>query len=150
MSVERLACPKCGSNNFATQARCWSCGTALTAGAPAPGVPHSPLLTPHSPVSDSPSGLAIGAAVVLGLFFPLLAVPVGIVFLMLDDRKKTKIGWHNILWGTVGTVLHVVGTMALSAMLTPMLINAATRAAGQARGNVEQGAGMPSSGLPGQ
>jgi hypothetical protein len=96
------------------------------------------------------SGLAAGAAAVFGLFFPALAVPVGIVFLMLDDRRKAQIGWLNILWGTIGTLVHIAATMALSAMITPMLLNAATRFSGQARQGIEQRTGGLPPGFPGQ
>jgi hypothetical protein len=148
MSVERLACPQCGSNNFATQARCWSCGTAL---APE-STPASPLprpTAPSAPAQRALTGLSFGAAIAFGLLFPALAIPVGIVFLMLDDRQKAQIGWQNILWGTIGTVLHIFATMALSAAITPMLLQAMTRAVDQARGAGESGLGGLPPGFPG-
>ncbi|MGC4045303.1 MAG: hypothetical protein QM758_16045 [Armatimonas sp.] len=156
MSVERVACPKCGSNNFATQARCWSCGTALTAGvASAPAPASSVAYNSPAPVGVAPpriaqhSGLAAGAAAAMGLLMPAIAIPVGIVFLMLDDKRKAQIGWLNILWGTVGTVIHIMLTMALSAMVTPILIRMMTGAAGQARQGIEQRSGGLPQGFPG-
>lgn len=60
----------------------------------------------------------------MGLFFPMVAVPVGLVFLMLDDRRKAQIGWWNILFGTIGTILNVVIAMAtISPMLLGLLKN---------------------------
>ena len=122
MSVDRVACPKCGSNNFATQARCWSCGTPLGGGAPV-AAPAS-VAPPSSPVNPA---TAIWATVALGLLFPFVAVPVGFVFLMLDDRRKCQLGWQAILWGTVGTVVQLIATAMLGSMLTGPLLQSSMR-----------------------
>jgi hypothetical protein len=58
------------------------------------------------------------AAAAMGLLFPAIAIPVGIVFLMLDDRRKASVGWANILWGIGGSVLHVIVTGLL---MTPLM-----------------------------
>lgn len=126
MSVDRVACPKCGSNNFATQARCWSCGTPLGGGAPAPASGAAPVSAPL-PSSQANPATAIWACVALGLLFPFVAVPVGIVFLMLDDKRKGQIGWQAILWGSVGTVVQMIATAALGSMLTGPLLQASMR-----------------------
>lgn len=102
MSDGRRICPACGSNNFETQAACWKCGKPLT-GASAPAA---------SPTPPSPNAWI--ATIALGLLFPLVAVPVGLVFLMLDDPRKTQIGRWNLLWGTIGTLVHLVGTLFLA------------------------------------
>ena len=121
----RLVCPRCGANNFDTQAACWKCGASLAPGAantsPTPGVagngipsgvPPSPAapasVRPYSPPVDP--GVAIWSAVALALLFPVVAVPVGIVFLMLDDRRRAEVGRVAILWGVVGTVFHTLVT----------------------------------------
>jgi uncharacterized membrane protein len=58
----------------------------------------------------------------MGAFFPVLAIPIGIVFLMLDDKRRAQIGWWNIIAGVVGTVVHTVVTGLLaSAIITPMI-----------------------------
>jgi hypothetical protein len=128
---ERVVCASCSANNFATQAACWKCGKALLATASAPpsgpstantaslfASPSPALATPgvsyERPIAAeyvSPS-TATAAAVVLGLLFPALAIPVGIIFLMLDNKRKAAIGWQNIIWGVVGSVLHLIVTLA--------------------------------------
>jgi hypothetical protein len=128
---ERVVCASCNANNFATQAACWKCGKSLSATATVapPIANHSPSPATISPVSYecpaaseyvSPS-TATAAAVVLGLLFPAVAIPVGIVFLMLDNKRKTAIGWQNIIWGTVGSVLHLIVT---AASFTPLMMYA--------------------------
>ena len=121
----RIVCPRCGANNFDTQAACWKCGASLAPGAanaaPTPGAASGGSgpgvsATPVAPVSARPyappvdPGIAIWSAVALALLFPVFAVPVGIVFLMLDDRRRAEVGRVAILWGVVGTVFHTVVT----------------------------------------
>ena len=104
MTTDRVVCSQCGANNFATQAACWKCGTSLSAApaAPLPATPARPLLdTPESPA-------ALWSSIALGALFPVISIPVGLVFLMLDDRRKAQIGWWNILAGVIGTVLNVL------------------------------------------
>jgi len=54
--------------------------------------------------------VALWAAVALAFFFPGVAVPVGLVFLMLDDRRKVEIGRITLIWGLVFTLLHLLAT----------------------------------------
>jgi predicted cobalt transporter CbtA len=147
---ERVVCASCSANNFATQAACWKCGKSLTstntnthtspaprpsvapagyaANSPRPvtGVAGPALATPamyDRPVQSeyvSP-GNATAAAVVLGLLFPTFAIPVGIVFLMLDNKRKAAIGWQNIIWGVAGFAVHLVITAISLAPVIPML-----------------------------
>jgi predicted cobalt transporter CbtA len=131
---ERVICASCGANNFATQAACWKCGKGLNtiSSAPPPSSASSSPLNAGLPAPNSvyverasandyisPSN-ATAAAVVLGLLFPTFAIPVGIVFLMLDNKRKTAIGWQNIIWGTVGFTIHFIVTMVSLAPLVPM------------------------------
>ncbi len=44
----------------------------------------------------------------MGMLFPLIGLPAGIIFLMLDDPRKTHLGWLLIGWSLAGTVLSVV------------------------------------------
>ena len=141
-STGRLVCPKCGANNFNTQAACWQCGTGLRgSGAPgpvmraadAPGVPSpTPLPLPQVRPDSVPSdpAVAVWAAILLALFFPYVAVPVGIVFLMLDDRRKAEIG-------RIALVAGIVFTVAQSLVMT-FFIKAAWD---QVRGLIGPGAG---------
>lgn len=121
----RIVCSRCGSNNFSTQASCWKCGAPLAANAPSPSAP-APLSAPiPRPAADSATPFVAAAA--LGLLFPLVAVPVGIVFLMLDDSRKSAIGRWNIAWGIAGTILHTVATgLLVQALLMPTLLKGMT------------------------
>ncbi|WP_395091381.1 hypothetical protein [Armatimonas sp.] len=111
MSNERVVCAACGSNNFATQAACWKCGRALVASVARPAY--------ALPTSESPA--AFWSSVAIGIFFPIISIPVGLVFLMLDDKRKTQIGWWNILFGLLGTVLNGIVVMV---SLAPLVMNA--------------------------
>lgn len=123
--VGRVVCSQCGANNFDTQAACWKCGASLSASASnsAPpqsvrpqsvgggGMASSPVLGPvfAAPAYRSGTvdpGVAIWSAIVLGILFPFFAVPAGIVFLMLDDRRKAEVGRVTLVWGIIGTILH--------------------------------------------
>ena len=133
MSNERVVCAACGSNNFATQAACWKCGRGLTA-APPP-TPSASMPAPAAgagaiPVAARPaysadlrqeSPAAFWSSVALGIVFPMLSIPVGMVFLMLDDKRKAQIGWWNILFGLVGTLLN--GILA-AVTIMPLLMGA--------------------------
>lgn len=110
MTTDRVVCSQCGANNFATQAACWKCGTTLGA-APSPSAPPRPAVAvapaqSTAPHADSPA--ALWSSIALGVLFPVISLPVGLVFLMLDDRRKAQIGWWNILAGVIGTVLNVL------------------------------------------
>jgi len=115
----RIVCPHCGANNFETQAACWKCGASLHAGSapaasPALARPSSGSsaaadlpLRPLSHVQPPPDpAIAIGAAIALAVFFPYVAVPLGIVFLMLDDRRKAEIGRVTLIAGLLLSILH--------------------------------------------
>nr|MDQ2831405.1 hypothetical protein [Chloroflexota bacterium] len=47
--------------------------------------------------------------------------PVGMVFLMLDDPRKTQIGWITIGWSVLGTVLNSIAFSILLGLLAPLL-----------------------------
>lgn len=116
VSPGRTLCPRCGSNNFDTQAACWKCGAALGARAAAPR-PAAPAASPAPGVPLPPApvdpAVATGAAVSLAFLMPFIAVPVGLVFLMLDDRRKVQLGRLTLFWGTVFSVLHLLVTVWL-------------------------------------
>lgn len=121
----RVRCLYCGANNFPASPSCWQCHRPLqtlpTDAAPTPGTARTPA--PSSPPPPSTAGgasvrsaglsngnpaLANKSAAALGLLFPPVALPVGMVFLMLDDPRKTQLGWITIGWSVVGTVLNVI------------------------------------------
>ena len=122
----RVRCLYCGANNFPASASCWQCGRplkAVPAGTPATGpafappVSASPAYTSSLASSVADTRLANKAAAALGLLFPYVGIPVGIVFLMLDDPRKTQLGWITIGWSVVGSVLNAI---ALFATLAPL------------------------------
>lgn len=128
----RVRCLYCGANNFPESAACWQCGRPLKAApvgaseaaapplpAPLPGIGPSPRPAPSRPITEST--LAPKAAAALGLMFPFIGLPVGIVFLMLDDPRKTQIGWMTIGWSVLGTVLNSIAFSVLLALLAPLL-----------------------------
>ena len=129
MSNERVVCAACGSNNFATQAACWKCGRALVASAalpvpqpqPAPDGAAVPVARPTYALPSTELPAAFWSSVAMGVFFPIISIPVGLVFLMLDDKRKTQIGWWNILFGLLGTVLNGILVMV---SLAPLVMNA--------------------------
>ena len=63
------------------------------------------------------SALAPKAAAALGMLFPFIALPVGMVFLMLDDPRKTQLGWLMIGWSVGGSV---ISTLLFAATLGPL------------------------------
>jgi hypothetical protein len=118
----RIVCARCGENNFNTQANCWKCGSSL-AGTPPVRTPPPRAASPpaaYAAASSAPApalvsrpvdpAVALWAAIALALFFPGVAVPVGLVFLMLDDRRKVEIGRITLIWGLVFTLLHLLAT----------------------------------------
>lgn len=130
----RVICVRCGANNFDTQAACWKCGAALAAGA-APSMPPqqrhpgataagggAPQQAPVNPAFAAPQrpayttvdpAIAVWSSVGLAFFFPFVAVPVGIVFLMLDDRRKAEIGRITLIWGLVFSLFQTIGSFLL-------------------------------------
>ena len=140
----RVRCLYCGANNFPASTACWQCKRPLKAaptGSPVslmpssalPGLPTDSRLTPLAETALAPK-----AAAALGLTFPYVGLPVGIVFLMLDDPRKTHLGWITIGWSVLGSVLNAV---ALAAMVGPLL--AALKAL------APHGAGGTAPGVPG-
>ena len=115
VSPGRVLCSQCGVNNFETQAACWKCGALLKTGAapaqrpgaPPPSAARSADGVPA--VSVDPT-LANVAAFSLALLFPFVAVPAGLIFLMLDDRRKAQIGKLTLVWGLLFSLLHVLFT----------------------------------------
>ncbi len=111
----RVRCLYCGANNFPTSAACWQCSRPLKAMPVAPSTaPASlPTLSPGpAPAGVRPalteSPLAPKAAAALGMLFPYVGLPAGMIFLMLDDPRKTQLGWLLIGWSIAGTVISVV------------------------------------------
>ncbi|MCC6730546.1 MAG: hypothetical protein IT208_14520 [Chthonomonadales bacterium] len=129
-SARRIACPRCGANNFETVTQCWKCSAPLGAApepvrgsAPAPAQPFSPNprhATPAGLANDAARapgwaavpagnpGAANRAAVWLGLLFPYFGLPIGLAFVMCDDRRRQEVGRVCILWSLVSTAVHLL------------------------------------------
>jgi len=82
-------------------------------------------------------GAAERAALWLGLLFPYFGLPVGLVFIMLDDDRKQQLGRICVLWSCISLVVHVafmaVGALGMREMLMAALQGArgaASRAGG--------------------
>ena len=57
------------------------------------------------PTGDS--GVATRAAIALALTFPWIGLPVGWVFMMIEDRRKQAIGRTCAVWSMVALVVHL-------------------------------------------
>lgn len=145
---ERVKCLYCGANNFARSVSCWQCARSLVAlrepanpsgQMPANGAASGDSRalmgdTAFAPPPSRPSGFSsLGAAALnaaatasrstktavwLGLLFPWIGLPVGMVFLMLDDDRKAQIGWIAIWCSLAGTAINIIGGLFL---LGPLL-----------------------------
>ncbi len=114
----RVRCLYCGANNFPSSAACWQCSRPLrampsvpaevsgTSAAVPPRIGSAGTAAVRPALAESP--LAPKAAAALGLLFPFIGLPAGMIFLMLDDPRKTQIGWLLIGWSLAGTVINVV------------------------------------------
>ena len=136
----RVVCPKCGSNNFDTVSACWKCSAPLAAAPHAGhggygGYTPSPIVNPVSlpnppPFTQQPqapsesyayraaaavnqagdSARANRAAFWLGISMPYFGLPIGLAFMMCDDRRRQEVGRICILWSLVSGVFHVLLT----------------------------------------
>lgn len=143
-SSGRVACPQCGANNFDTVTVCWKCNAPLRGAAASYPVNGPALQNPSRMTSPPPAAPGTGsqaagerAALWLGLLFPYFGLPVGLVFMMLDDERKQHLGRICILWSCISMVVHVafmaVAALGLREMLFAALQGvrgAATRGSG--------------------
>ena len=108
----RVVCARCSANNFETQKACWKCSAPLTSSS------EAVLRSANAPGrTDIPSAnrvvdpaIAHWVGVVGGLLLPLAMLPVGLAFLMWDDRRKVEVGRTATIAALVGTFLHMVIT----------------------------------------
>ena len=122
----RVRCLYCGANNFPSSTTCWQCSRPLKAmpATPSANAPAA-LPLPSAGLSPAPasraalteSALAPKAAAALGMLFPFIGLPAGMIFLMLDDPRKTQLGWLLIGWSVAGTVISV---LSLAVTLGPV------------------------------
>ena len=111
----RTTCPRCGANNFETQAACWKCGAALGSNsglggraAPSHAVQND-IGSPLSPPTVDPA-VAHWVGAIGGLLIPIAMLPVGLAFLMWDDRRKVEVGRTATIASLVGTLFHAIFT----------------------------------------
>jgi hypothetical protein len=86
------------------------------------------------------SGAANRAAIWLGLLLPYFGLPIGLAFMMCDDRRRQEVGRICILWSLVSLAAHlVIGFVSLLG-LREYVIMAVNAARGASRPG---GAGVP-------
>lgn len=113
----RIVCPRCGANNFDTVTACWKCSAPLGGAPPgplpatpaAPDRPAYPQAMAHPALQQAGSPAAASrAAMWLGLLFPYFGIPVGLAFIMCEDRRRQEIGRQCILWSLLATFIHLL------------------------------------------
>lgn len=133
----RLICGQCGANNFETQAACWKCGKVLGGASVSPIPSAEPRLAdgialpyPLTPTVDP--AVAQWTAIIGGLLVPIVMLPVGLAFLMWDDRRKVEVGRTATVASLVGTLFHAVltyfavaGTVGMAMKMLPGAVNKA-------------------------
>ena len=113
----RLACPRCGANNFDTVSACWKCSAPLSSGGQNISQQQQSLsLSPNQPAtapvyastarSSGDSGVARRAAIALAVCLPWIGLPVGWVFMMIEDERKQTIGKVCVMWSAIALVFH--------------------------------------------
>lgn len=158
----RVICSRCGANNFETQAACWKCAASLVAGGPAPVLSPNASGNPapaaaYRPQASVDPSVAFWSAIALAVFFGPVAIPVGLVFMMLDDRRKVDLGKLTLIAGIISTVVQLIFTvMALQTITAQVfrMVPSLMRTRGQPGLNDEVGdgglrvPGFPGAGIP--
>ncbi len=134
----RVSCPRCGANNFDTVTACWKCSAPLSGAVATPPPDRASPTTPGRSVGGvAGAAQAAGfravsgstsaserAALWLGLLFPYFGLPVGLVFMMLDDDRKQHLGRICIFWSCISMVVHVAFMSVAALGLREMLFAA--------------------------
>ncbi|MEP6755546.1 MAG: hypothetical protein ABJA67_08605 [Chthonomonadales bacterium] len=122
----RIVCARCGANNFDTVTVCWKCGAQVGSGpaqagsAPQQGA-YVPSPGPQASFSEAVVhratgiGIAAGdaaranrAAFWLGMMFPYFGLPIGLAFMMCDDKRRQEVGKLCIMWSILSGVVHTL------------------------------------------
>ena len=155
-SAGRRTCNRCGANNFDTVTACWKCGAPLASGAVSK--PVQPAYAPERPIApaytapavagyaDGDTAMANRAAVFLALTLPFIGLPVGWIFMMIEERRKQAVGRLCATRSLIALVLHLVVTAALVAGAVPYLLQYMDSGR---RGGSNSGASGGLDGLPG-
>ena len=169
----RVTCPQCGANNFDSVATCFRCGASLAGGGggrssvPAnkmgPERGMTPAMNPQMPPANmnaplmpppayAPAGgggdpnLARRAAIWLAISIPFLGLPVGWIFMMMEDHKRQAIGRLCFNWSLIALVFHLLLSFVFLQSLAPYMQMAlgVTKSLSQGRGaSGGMGGGMP-------
>lgn len=91
------------------------------------------------------SGRSTRAALWLGLLFPYVGLPVGLVFMMLDDDRRYEVGRLCVIWSCVSLVAHILVLMLVSIGMREILFAMVQGA----RGAASRAGGMGGYGGPG-
>jgi hypothetical protein len=126
-SEGRWTCPQCGANNFETVTACWKCGAgrvgvspqamAAGRGVERPMAPQpAPAYALPAPVGGD-AGTARRAALLLAFTLPFIGLPVGWIFMMMEDYRRQAIGRFCVLWSCIALLAHLfLGIFALQAL----------------------------------
>jgi hypothetical protein len=86
-----------------------------------------PIVLPAARVDPD---IATKAAMWLGLMFPIIGLPAGMIFLMLDDARKVRLGWITIWWSVGGSVIGLILSLISLAPLLAVFHGMAPHGAG--------------------
>lgn len=126
----RVVCPRCGSNNFDTVDTCWKCSAPLGNSSPMAPTATQPSAVAAVPTAPPPAAAAQftaatshadrgnpstanWAAFWLGVLMPYFGAPIGLAFMMCDDRRRQEVGRWCLLWSAVGLFAHGLVTALL-------------------------------------
>lgn len=164
----RLTCPRCGANNFDTVSVCWKCAAPLAdppqvqpirmaapiqptvaierpVSAYTPALAYVPAAPAYAPSVDGDLGVARRAAILLALTLPWIGLPVGWVFMMIEDSRKQAIGRVCAAWSMIALVFHLllmfVAAQSLGGMLK-MALDVVAKSAAQGSSR-DAGGGSP-------
>ncbi len=167
----RIVCPQCGANNFDTVTACWKCSAALPspAAAAAPPrqspAPQRPQAGTASQVPQAPApavnpmeamayrgAAAAGvlgnprasnrAAMWLGLLMPYFGLPIGLAFVMCDDRRRQEVGRICIWWSILSLAVHLLLSFVAMLGTREYLTTILNQILSQAKRSADGGGGM--------
>ena len=170
----RVTCPQCGANNFDSVATCFRCGAALAGGAGSrPAVPankmgpergmtpamnapmppvnmNGPIMPPPPSYMSSGGGdpnLARRSAIWLAISIPWIGIPVGWIFMMMEDQKRQAIGKLCFNWSLIALVFHMLLSFVFIQSLAPYMQMALglTKSLSQGRNTGAGSNGLPDS-----
>ena len=78
---------------------------------------------PALPAASGDTGLAKRAAFWLGVTIPWIGLPIGWVFMMIEDSRKQSIGRVCVLWSVIGLLFHLVLFFFMAQYSTRILVN---------------------------